>query len=488
MGPFVVPSIRQRLGLSLVALVSVFYGLLILNTEQVLSRDRLQRHQRLVMATAEAVHNEFKHADWDDHSPLLKSASPAEASELQEILNDFSAIRVMVWLSRPSQPPIFPTAHSVRAFLDTPGLMDAAGVNASGMQLPRSFVFAGQTYFTCSMPLPEGHGVLRFLEDVGVSPTSRRENAVFLFCLWVGLVLITAFVVGQLVGLAIRPLTRLQQAVESFRISPSGEVEVQSLQVNEQPKELQPIAMAYNRLADRLQLSWSQQQLFIRAMSHELLTPITLIASSTRRLLRRTPDLPASERDLLISVQDEARRVDRLVRDLLDLSRGDSGKLSLVTAPFQACALLRQLNADVQLLPWGDRLVVDAAIQQPESDRYWVMGDAERFRQCVLNVLENAVKYSPESSRISLSMQVADRSMYVRVLDHGKGIPVEERQKVFEPFYRVPGASSENPGSGVGLAIVRLLMERMGGTVAVIDHQGPGTCMQFTLPLTEQPS
>ena len=488
MGSFVVPSIRQRLGLSLVALVSVSYGLLILNTEQVLSRDRLQRHQRLVMATAEAVHQEFKHADGDDHGKFLNPNSPEGASELREILNDFSAIRVMVWLSRPSQPPIFPTAHSVKSFLDTPGLLEAAGVNSSGMQLPRAFTFAGQTYFTCSMPLPEGHGVLRFLEDVGVSPTSRRDNAVFLFFLWLGLVLITAFVVGQLVGLAIRPLTRLEEAVESFRISPSGEVNVESLEVNEQPKELQAIAMAYNRLVDRLQLSWSQQQLFVRAMSHELLTPITLIVSSTRRLLRRAPDLPESDRDLLISVQDEARRVDHLVRDLLDLSRGDSSKLELVSAPFQPGPLLRQLKSDVQVLPWGDRLIVDAAIQQPSSDSFWVTGDAERFRQCVLNVLENAVKYSPSGSSISLSMQVTEQSVQVRVLDHGEGIPVEERLKVFEPFYRVPGVTSQNPGSGVGLAIVRLLMERMGGSVAVVDHQGSGTCMEFTLPLTQRPS
>lgn len=482
MGPTVVPSIRQRLGLWLVALVSVSYGLLMLNSELVLSRDRLQRHQRLVMATTEAVDADLKAAG--GHR-LLRTNTPAGAAQVQKVLNDFSAIRVMVWLSRPSQPPVFPNANSVHAFLHTPGLLEAAGVNASGMQVPRAFTFAGQTYFTCSMPLPEGQGVLRFLEDVGVSPASRRDNVVLLLSIWLGLVLITALLVGQLVGLAIRPLTRLQRAVDTFRLSPSGELEVEPLVVQEQPKELQGIALAYNRLVDRLQLSWSQQQLFVRAMSHELLTPITLIGSSTRRLLRRAPDLPAAERELLQSVQDESRRVDRLVRDLLDLSRGDSGKLSLTTAPFQPSLLLKQLCADVQVLPWGQRLVVDPALQQSSADAFWVMGDAERFRQCVLNVFENAVKYSPPGSPIGLSMQVSEEGVRVRVLDQGVGIPPEDRHNVFEPFYRVPGTSSQQPGSGIGLAIVRLLMERMGGGVAVVDHDGPGTCMEFILPLTQ---
>ena len=485
MGPTVVPSIRQRLGLWLVALVSVSYGLLMLNSELILSRDRLQRHQRLVMATAEAVDADLKAAG--GHK-LLRTSTPDGARQVQRVLNDFSAIRVMVWLSRPSQPPVFPSAHSVKAFLHTPGLLEAAGVNATGMQLPRTFHFAGQTYFTCSMPLPDGQGVLRFLEDVGVSPASRRDNVVLLLCIWLGLVLLTALLVGQLVGLAIKPLTQLQKAVDTFKLSPSGEVEVQPVTVSTQPKELQGIALAYNRLVDRLQLSWSQQQLFVRAMSHELLTPITLIGSSSRRLLRRAKDLPEPERELLMAVQDEARRVDRLVRDLLDLSRGDSGKLSLVNAPFQPSLLLRQINTDVQVLPWGPRLSMDPALLQPAADSFWVMGDAERFRQCVLNVLENAVKYSPANSSISVSMQVSEDGVRVRVLDQGVGIPLEDRLNVFEPFYRVPGTSSQHPGSGVGLAIVRLLMERMGGSVAVVDHGGPGTCMEFCLPLTQPPA
>jgi len=473
-------SIQQRLGVSLVALVSVSYGLLMATNELVIRRDRLQRHERLVMETAMSIEQNLK----GPARASLSTQTPQGEQAVRAELNNFSATRVLVWLSRPQAQPIFPSKSSVEGFMQNKPLLEAAGVNAAGMQKPRSFNFEGQTYFTCSMPLPNGLGVLRFLEDVGVSPASRRDNATILFVIWLLLVLISSLLIRQLTSAAIRPLLGLQSVMDDLSLQPSGVVGGERVSADAQPLELRGIANSYNLLADRLQKAWTQQQLLMRAVSHELLTPITLIGSNARRLGRRVTGLPDSERHLLESVQTEAGRVDRLVRDLLDLARGDSGKLSLMVLDVAVMDVVREALKDAEILPWGSRVRFDQSISA-ELTAAMVKGDPDRLRQCLLNVLENAAKYSPADQPIDLRLTATDTAVQITVEDRGKGIPVEERDLIFQPFYRSNETRGQEVGSGIGLAIVRLLMERMGGSVAVVDCDHQGTAMQFELPLTD---
>lgn len=145
-------SIRRRLGYSLVGLFTISFGILLIGTDQIIKRDRLQRHERLVMATGMAIEKEVsKEAEGQKNGGL-------DDQTYRQILNNFSATRVLVWLSRPSTDPLFPNTASVQQFFNDPQLLEAAGLNASGMQKPRSFTFKGQTYFTCSMPLPGNQG------------------------------------------------------------------------------------------------------------------------------------------------------------------------------------------------------------------------------------------------------------------------------------------------------------------------------------------
>lgn len=473
-------SIRQRLGLSLVALISVSYGLLMATNELVIRRDRLQRHERLVMATAMAIEQHLK-ASGDN---LLSVRTPEGERRVREELNDFSATRVLVWLSRPAAEPIFPASPAVQGFLQNRSLLDAAGVNAAGMQKPRSFSFQGQTYFTCSMPLPGGHGVLRFLEDVGVSPASRRENWLLLAGVWLLLVLFSTLLIRPLTSIALFPLRRLELVMDQLSLQPSGLVGGERISVENNPFELRGIAGSYNLLADRLQKAWTQQQLFMRAVSHELLTPITLIGSSARRLARHYPDMPAVDQQLLTSVQDESGRVDRLVRNLMDLARNDTNNLSLQAKLFDPLEIVRETVRDVASLPWGGRVHLQP-LAESEAVAVQVKGDPDRLRQCLLNVLENAAKYSPSDQPIAMSYALTPGSVRIRVQDRGPGISPSEHESIFQPFYRSDQARGHQSGSGVGLAIVRLLIERMEGTVKVVEGDQPGTTMQFELPRSD---
>ena len=459
-------------------MLSVTYGVLILNSELVIQRDRLQRHQRLVMATAEAIEKQL--------------AGPASAANLntlagqrrvREVLSDFSATRVLVWLSRPNGlSPIFPATESTAA-LRNRRLLVAAGVNASGMQLPRSFRLAGETYFTCSMPLKRGQGVLRFLEDVGVSPASRQDNLLMLLLIWLGLVGISALLLIPLSRLAIRPLLQLEAALDEVSLMPTGRVESVEVSALSQPQELQGIVAAYNRLASRLQQVWSQQHLLVNSLSHELVTPLALIRGGAKRLSRHAESWTSADRVTLMAVVEEAARADRLVRDFLDIARDEAGRLVVDRESFDPIQLLENLVQDTNALPWGKR--VKFFDNTNASDRrILVSGNAERYRQCALNLLENASKYSGESDQIEIVASLQADQFLLSVIDQGPGIPRNEYDKIFLPFYRSVSVSGAVPGTGIGLAIVKLLMQRMGGDVAVVDRLQPGACLQLRLAVS----
>lgn len=480
-----VVSIRRRLGLSLVALISVSYGLLMVTTEAVIRRDRLQRHERLVMATAAAINEKLAIIGKQE----LATRSRLGEQVVSNVLNEFSATRVLVWLSLPSAPPIFPRSSAVQGFLNDPKLLLAAGLNAPGMQKPRIFTYRGETYFTCSMPLGNGQGVLRFLEDVGISPASRQENLITLLAIWLMLVLIAALLIRSVTALTLNPLLGLERVMDDLSLSPSGVVGGERVSIDGQPQELQGIVASFNALADRLQKAWTQQNLLMRSMSHELLTPVTLIGSNARRLARLAGDLPADQRQLVGSLQEEAGRINRLVSSLLDLARGDSNNLSLQSKPLIPYRLLQQAYADVQALPWGSRVQWQDLDQADPAVNATVHGDADRLRQCVLNVLENASKYSQSDQPIYLLIDSTPELVRIRVEDRGPGIPEAERELVFEPFYRSNlTTGQEVRGTGVGLAIVRLLIEKMGGKVMIVDQEQPGTTIQFELPISHDHS
>lgn len=475
-------SIRRRLSLSLVAMISVSYGALLITTELVIRRDRLQRHERLVMATAQAIDRTLAASGDQSGNP----GTPLDEKNIIRVLNDFSATRVLVWLSRPAMNPVFPRTPSVGAFFKDPQLLEAAGVNAAGMQKPRVFTHDGQTYFTCSMPLGQGLGVLRFLEDVGVSPSSRRENVMLLLGVWLLLVLIGGLLIQQISANALRPLLGLQREMDDLSLNPSGVVGGERVLEEGQPLELKGIVHSFNGLADRLQKAWTQQQLFMRSVSHELLTPVTLIGSNARRLSRRAVDLPEHERELIHSIESESGRADRLVRNLLDLARSDSGNLMIQTSKVEPYPLLQELVKDAGSLPWGSRIQLEVLDPADPVAAVIILADAERLRQCIFNVLENAAKYSPAESPIRLGFSISSSNACIQVQDYGPGIAPEERELVFQPFYRSDQSRGQKAGSGVGLAIVRLLIEKMGGTVAVAESVESGTTIKFNLPISRE--
>jgi two-component system OmpR family sensor kinase len=178
---------------------------------------------------------------------------------------------------------------------------------------------------------------------------------------------------------------------------------------------------------------------------HERRTPITLIAGHAEGLLRSGPQSPA-----LQLIQQEAQRMGTLMTDLLDLARNHAGRLRL-----QACA------------------------EAPTAS-----GDPHRLQQCLTTLVDNALLYSPAPSPVTLAASTGPAGeLVLHVIDRGPGVPSEEREAIFGRFVRgSAGLASPRRGSGIGLSVVRLLIEAMGGRVQVADHPGGGADFQLVLP------
>lgn len=225
--------------------------------------------------------------------------------------------------------------------------------------------------------------------------------------------------------------------------------------------------------AERLQTT------MLNALSHDLQTPIASIRGALDSLV--DPEL-SLDRETTLSLVHLAReqtgRLNRLVRNLLDMTRVEAGVKRLRLEPLEVADLV---GTALQQVEDGGRFRVAL-----EPDLPLLRGDFVLLVQVLVNLLENAAKYAPDTEAVELAASRADRGVELRVVDHGPGIPPAERHRVFEKFHRLrrPG---DPPGTGLGLAICKGLVEAHGGTIRVEETPGGGATMVVELPGTEEP-
>jgi two-component system sensor histidine kinase KdpD len=218
----------------------------------------------------------------------------------------------------------------------------------------------------------------------------------------------------------------------------------------------------------------------LSSVSHDLRTPLAVITGAASTLLVDGAADRAMEQDLLTMIHEESGHLTRLVTNLLDMTRLAAG--------------VTKANKDWQSI----EAVVGAAVGRAEerlggrpltvsvpADLPLVPFDAVLVEQVFLNLLENAGKYSPPGAPVEVTVHAAPGEVIVEVKDRGPGVPEAERQRIFDKFYRVPGAPAS--GAGLGLAICRGMVEAHGGQIGVSDREGGGSTFRFTLPIEGTP-
>jgi heavy metal sensor kinase len=245
--------------------------------------------------------------------------------------------------------------------------------------------------------------------------------------------------------------------------------------------EIGALISTFNEMLDRLESLFEKQRRFSADISHELRSPLTTILGNLS-LLRRAENLPLEEReDMLNEIRAEAERMHRLIADLLMLAQAESGQVAFHRGLVQLDTLLEDAFRMAQRRA-GDRLQIELA----RVDRAWVMGDADRLRQVLDNLINNAIRYTPDGGRILLALHCEEEQAVIRVEDTGQGIAAEDLPHIFDRFYRADKARTRiSGGAGLGLSIVKWIVEAHNGQIEVVSALGEGATFLIRLPLAE---
>ena len=285
-----------------------------------------------------------------------------------------------------------------------------------------------------------------------------------------------ALLVWWIVGRALEPVRTVTRLVAARRPGTLDPLPQAGL-----PDEIQPLVSALNELLSRLEASLEHERAFIADAAHELRTPLTALDLQLQTL-ESAGDDPARSR-ALAELRAGVERATRLVAQMLSLAREQQGP-----APAGERVPLAPIVVELieEMLSIADRKRIDLGLGAAEPVA--VSGEAEALRTLLRNLIDNALRYTPEGGRVDVSVRRDDAASggraVIEVIDSGPGIPPHEQERVFDRFYRVPGTTSS--GSGIGLALVRAIAERHRGQVELgPGPDGVGLMVRVSLPGTD---
>jgi two-component system OmpR family sensor kinase len=322
------------------------------------------------------------------------------------------------------------------------------------------------------------------------------------FVLLIGL--LGAFGAALLLGLplarlGLAPLKRITStAVRIEKGDLSQRVNLPPLRVVAPDDEVRQLAQAFNQMLDQIELSFQAQKQseartrqFAADASHELRTPLTVLGGYLDVLLMGAKNEPARAEKIIISMRREVDRLSRLVINLLILTRMDAnGATSLRLDQLSAKALVTQAVEDMKMVAGTRQIVLNLS---PAGAEARLAGDNDQLHRVLVNLLDNAIRYTEATGRIELSLEISGEPfssgyLIIRVRDNGCGIAPDQLPHIFDRFYRADESRSHQTGNaGLGLAIVKSITEAHGGTVQVESTVGQGTCFSLTLPRVPTP-
>ena len=279
-----------------------------------------------------------------------------------------------------------------------------------------------------------------------------------------------------------RPIQVLTKAVENMeqgdlgvRVEPSGTYEMHRL------------AVAFNKMASRLQSNVNDLRAFVANASHELRTPLTVVKLRAESLQDGALEDPEVAGRFLEEIECEVDRLVRMVNDMLDLSRMEAGMDADQPVLLDLSTIASEVYETFEMRAEHADLTLECDIQ---PDLAPVLGSEDQLRRVLYNLLDNAIKYTPSGGRVILIMQpgLKEKTVRIAVQDNGPGIASEHLPHIFERFYRVeksPGSSGAVRGSGLGLAIAKSIVESHGGETGVTSQVDTGTTFWADLPAQE---
>jgi two-component system, OmpR family, sensor kinase len=266
-------------------------------------------------------------------------------------------------------------------------------------------------------------------------------------------------------------------AAEVEQITPADSA--RRLSVTGVPAELAGLARGFNDLLDRLSSALERQREFMADASHELRTPAHVARTAAEVTLSSEARTSTEYREALAIVAEQTRRMSRLIGDMLLLARADMGRRPLEPVSFYLDELLDETVRGLRVLTPES---ISIAFECPEDIQMY--GDETLIRQLITNLVENAVRHSPEGATVRVFVRTGDDGIVLDVIDQGSGISMQDRSRIFDRFVKLDATREQRSGAGLGLPLSRWIAEAHGGTLIVADSGLHGSTFRATLPLT----
>jgi two-component system OmpR family sensor kinase len=317
-------------------------------------------------------------------------------------------------------------------------------------------------------------GRIAVAQESGFRDEIARHSALRTVMPFLILVPILLLVVADLVRKMFRPIAALSKEIDE-----RAEQELHPVEEHHFPTEVRPFAVAINRLLERVAQSMHTQRRFVADAAHELRSPLTALSLQAERLAEA--EMSGSARERLDALRQGIERGRNLLDQLLTLAKVQSSSES-PKSPESVQRIYRRVLED--LMPLAEAKRIDIGVEGEQDAQVWV-SELDMIA-VVKNLVDNAIRYSPERGRVDLSVNLEKGRVVLRIRDTGPGVPLEERERIFDPFYRTLG--NDEIGAGLGLSIVKAIADRVGAEVRLAfanEVKQSGLCVALLLPTTE---
>jgi len=342
----------------------------------------------------------------------------------------------------------------------------------------RETATSGQRIVLYTLPYYPPNGSVIFVETGATIEPIRHllRSLLLILCLATPIILIAAAIGGYLLmSRPLRPVVVLTERAEHVGRKELGE----RLPVIPTGDELERLSLALNRMIERLETALAHNHRFSADASHELRTPLTIIRGELESLMQ-IPSLPAPAVEGIGSALEESNRMAKIVHSLMMISRLDCGGEQIELAPVDLVEVVAVTLDHMSLLAEEKHISLHFRPGAP----IYVTGDSMRLKQIVVNLVDNAIKYTPDGGDVSVFVMAEEKKAILKVTDTGIGIPAASLPLVFDRFYRADQARSrESGGTGLGLSIVKAICGVHGGEAFVESIGGRGATFRIELPL-----
>ena len=328
-----------------------------------------------------------------------------------------------------------------------------------------------------SAPLKQGNhriAILQIASSLEIVDNTLSNLLDVLSIIWIVAVPFSGVLVWLTLGQTLKPLEAITETAE--QINRADDLSRRIPYNGTDHDEIGNLVGSFNQTLERLEALFTSQQRLLADVSHELRTPLTVIKGNVD-LMRRMKSL---DEESLTSIDQEAGRLTRLVGGLLLLAQAESGQMALALKKVELDLLLTEVFQEMSILA-GNKV----RVHLNEIDQVYVNGDRDRLKQVLINLVANAVQYTPVGGDIFLSLEKIKDQARIICRDTGPGIPAADLPHIFERFYRAEKSRTRGKTTsfGLGLSIANWIVERHGGRIEVNSKEGKGTTFAIWLPL-----